>query len=146
MKRYVVFGFSLLLWACFTKNPQEKDAKIEIVNLLQMQVKQWNAGSIEGFMTGYVKDGRMQFIGKKGSRIGWQKTLESYKNHYPNKDSMGILAFDLDNIEFLDKNAELGHITGRWKLYRQKDTPNGYFSLITRRTAEGPKIIIDHTW
>lgn len=114
--------------------------------MLLAQVNSWNNGNIDSFMLGYLADSSMQFISKKGVRKGWQQTLDAYKKHYPNKDSMGKLIFDLDAIEFLDEARTLGHVTGKWRLIRHSDTPNGYFSLITKSTANGPKIIIDHTW
>ncbi len=137
---------ALLMLGCYTSNPEIKSQKAAIEKLLKDQVAAWNTGNINGFMAGYLNDSSMQFISKKGMRKGWQKTLEAYKKHYPTKDSMGKLVFDLDTIEFLDPAAQLGHVTGKWKLERHRDTPSGYFSLITRYTKEGPKIIIDHTW
>ena len=137
---------ALILVGCYTNNPEIKSQKAAVENLLKAQVAAWNAGNINGFMDGYFNDSSMQFISKKGVRKGWQKTRDAYKKHYPTKDSMGKLIFELDSIEFLDPAAQLGHVTGKWKLVRQNDTPSGYFSLITRYTKEGPKIIIDHTW
>jgi ketosteroid isomerase-like protein len=34
---------------------------------------------------------------------------------------------------------------GRWQLTRAGDTPNGRFTLIFRRTADGWRIVHDHT-
>lgn len=136
----------LLLTACYTQNPDVAEQKKAIADLLNKQVTAWNEGNIKGFMEGYMRDSAMQFISKNGLRRGWQQTLDAYIKHYPDKKAMGKLEFKLDTIEFLDRDAAYGHIAGKWRLYRTADTPSGYFSLITRRTPEGPRIIIDHTW
>jgi hypothetical protein len=144
MNRYLFLGFLVCFWACSNdKNPQTAN---DIRELLIMQQQAWNDGNIEKFMEGYHHDSGMQFIGAKGVRYGWLATLNAYKNHYPDKAAMGMLYFDIDTIELLDKAAEIGHVNGRWKLIRAKDTPAGHFSLITRRISGKHKIIIDHTW
>lgn len=144
MNRWILCGIIACLWSCSSdKNVQ---AVKDIRELLLMQQKAWNEGDIEKFMAGYHQDLEMQFIGAKGIRYGWQATLDAYKNHYPDKAAMGQLCFDIYTIELLDKAAEIGHINGRWKLIRAKDTPAGYFSLITRNISGKHKIIIDHTW
>lgn len=125
---------------------QSKSQTSELEQLLEKQVAAWNKGDVEGFMEGYFKDSSMQFISKKGVRKGWSATLESYKKHYPSKSEMGTLVFKTDSLYFMDDKREFGHITGTWKLIRVSDTPSGYFSLITRKTPLGHKIIIDHTW
>lgn len=135
------FSLLLLLTQCQTK-PQVSELKL----LLDQQVSAWNKGDINGFMEGYHKDSGMQFISKKGVRKGWRATLDSYKKNYPGKTAMGTLIFNTDALYFLDSAHDFGHITGTWRLIRVSDTPSGYFSLITRKTAQGHKIIIDHTW
>ncbi len=145
MNKLALLGL-LLLGGCSTSNPEVPEQITAIKSMLDAQVKSWNQGDIPGFMKGYLNDSNMQFISKRGSRKGWQQTLDAYKKHYPTKDSMGKLYFAIDTVEFLDNQASFGHITGKWKLIRSSDTPSGYFSLITKKTLEGPKIIIDHTW
>jgi hypothetical protein len=136
-----------LLFSCNQNSKIQMHSDTALLrNLVMVQQEAWNRGDIEGFMKGYHKDSLMQFITKKGTRKGWLETLNSYKKHYPGKDSMGRLAFTLHTIEFMDDDKTIGHIAGIWKLYRAKDTLNGYFSLITREFSDGPKIVIDHTW
>jgi hypothetical protein len=144
MNKLILYSLVMCLWAC---GGNENSQKInDIRALLKMQQEAWNDGNIEKFMEGYHQDSGMQFIGAKGVRFGWQATLKAYKNHYPDKQAMGQLYFDIDTIELLDREAEIGHVNGRWKLIRAKDTPSGHFSLITRNISGEHKIIIDHTW
>jgi len=144
MKNTAIILTLFLLFSCNNVNKNDNIHSIKM--MLDDQVKAWNSGDIDGFMKGYHKDSSMQFISKKGCRKGWENTLVAYKKHYPNKDSMGKLIFDLDEIEFLDQSQELGHVTGKWRLIRTADTPSGYFSLITKKINSEYKIIIDHTW
>jgi hypothetical protein len=144
MNKWVALFLVACFWAC-SGNESKQTANV-IRELLATQQKAWNDGNIEKFMEGYHQDSCMQFIGAKGVRYGWLATLNAYKNHYPDKAAMGQLYFDIDTIELLDNAEEIGHVNGRWKLIRAKDTPAGHFSLITRRISGKHKIIIDHTW
>ena len=139
---YIIMVASL--WAC--SGYENDKTKQEIKELLLMQQGAWNNGKIDEFMDGYHQDSGMQFIGAKGVRYGWLATLNAYKKNYPDKESMGQLHFDIDTIEILDRAAEIGHVNGRWRLIRSKDTPAGHFSLITKKIGGTHKIIIDHTW
>lgn len=144
MNKWTALFSVACFWACSSnKNTQDVNS---IRELIIMQQRAWNEGNIEKFMEGYHRDSGMQFIGDKGVRYGWLATLNAYKKHYPDKAAMGKLHFDIDTIEMLDKAGEIGHVNGRWKLIRAKDTPAGHFSLITRRNSGNHKIIIDHTW
>jgi len=144
MNKWVALFLVACFWACSGNG--SKQTVNDIRELLATQQKAWNDGNIEKFMEGYHQDSCMQFIGAKGVRYGWLATLNAYKNHYPDKAAMGQLYFDIDTIELLDKAEEIGHVNGHWKLIRAKDTPAGYFSLITRRISGKHKLIIDHTW
>ena len=144
MKKWFLYIAVIFLGACI-ENKNAQSVK-DIRELLMMQQRAWNEGNIEKFMQGYHQDSGMQFIGAKGVRYGWLATLNAYKNHYPDKAAMGQLYFDIDTIELLDKASEIGHVNGRWRLIRAKDTPAGHFSLITRSISGKHKIIIDHTW
>jgi hypothetical protein len=144
MKRLLIYLISVVLWGCNENNSTQ--IANDIKGLLMMQQKAWNEGNIEAFMDGYHRDSGMQFIGSGGVRYGWLSTLNAYKTRYPDKAAMGQLYFHIDTIEILDKAAQIGHVNGRWKLIRSKDTPAGHFSLITRNISGRHKIIIDHTW
>lgn len=140
------------LFALFACNHNAKPGvnvdtqKKEIAQILKQQQQAWNNGDIEGFMQGYLKDTSRRFIGAKGGRSGWNKTFLAYKKGYPDKESMGVLEFKIDSICMLDEAATIGNVLGKWKLYRKSDTPLGHFSLITKKTDSGQKIIMDHTW
>lgn len=141
----IIYATVVLLVSCAKPYGTEADIKA-MRDMLNGSKDAWNAGSIKGYMSFYLNDSHTQFISRKGRTMGWQKTLEMYLKSYPDKASMGHLSFEEDTIRVLSARDQLGQVTGRWKLIRATDTPQGFFSLITRNTAEGPKIIIDHTW
>ena len=140
--------FFIILLSLFAAcQPSKKVSETEEIKaLLLSQQQAWNDGNIDAFMDGYHRDSGMQFIGAKGVRFGWQATLNAYRKNYPTPQKMGRLVFDLDKIELLDGQGDIGHVLGRWKLIRATDTPAGHFSLITKRISGKHKITIDHTW
>ena len=145
---------------------------LDDVNLvLDDQLSGWNAGNIDQFMEGYVKDSSVRFITNKKIKTSWQEITDSYKKGYPNKEAMGKLTFHRDEIRWVNRSAYISQVIGRWEVIQKHkleqanpnlgsrdfssivnrnapthDTLSGRFSLIFIGTPEGPKIQIDHTW
>jgi hypothetical protein len=147
---------------------------LDDVNLvLDDQLKGWNAGNIDQFMEGYIKDSSVRFITDKKIKNSWQEITDSYKKGYPNKDAMGKLTFHRDEIRWVNRTAYIAQVIGRWEVIQKHkeapvngslgsrdfslmemdnkiqpthDTLSGRFSLIFVGTQNGPKIQIDHTW
>ena len=127
------------------KPPTRPDAKAQekIRSVLAEQQQCWNDGDIDCFMQGYWKSDSLQFIGNSGIKHGWQATLDNYRQSYPNKDAMGSLNFELLNLEPMGPDHYL--VTGKWKLTRATDEPNGLFTLVWKRFGNDWKIIYDHS-
>ena len=138
MKTTVLF-FLMLLLSCFSFG-QDKKA---ITNLLEKQRLAWNRGDLDGYMQGYWKSDSLLFVGKNGPKYGWKSTLENYKKSYPDDDAMGMLTFNIMQINIIDlKNA---FVLGGWHLKREKDEPQGFFTLWLRRIKGEWKIVSDHS-
>lgn len=122
-------------------------AETEIRAVLDAQVAAWNRGDIEGFMDGYWKSEKTTFLSTSGVSRGWQALLDCYKRGYPDKKTMGTLAFSELEINLLGRDAAF--IIGRWALEREKDgkpdRPGGVFTLVARKFPEGWRIVSDHT-
>src|SRR5439155_19584961 len=104
----------------------------------------WNAGDLEGFMTGYWQSPDLTFFSGKSKEAGWQRTLERYRNKYQGKgQEMGQLTFSEIQIEQID--ATHAWVRGRWQLATSAGTPGGLFTLIFQRRPEGWRIVHDHT-
>jgi len=110
---------------------------------MEEQQRCWNTGDLDCFMKSYWQSEELVFIGSKGLTYGWQPTLDNYKASYPDKAAMGTLKFTLEIIEPLSENYWF--VVGKWQLTREKDAPNGHFSLIWRNLDGEWVIVADHS-
>lgn len=94
-------------------------------------------------MEGYWKSDSLRFIGKSGIKYGWQETLDNYKKSYPDRAAMGKLTFELLSFDSMGEQHVM--VTGKWKLKREKDEPNGLFTIIWQKIDDKWKIIYDHS-
>lgn len=138
MKRLICL---LLLGFCFLQSSAQETRKIK--ELLAKQTQAWNAGDLASFMQGYWQSDSLLFVGKNGPTYGWQRTLDNYKKSYPNAAAMGQLVFDIKEIRFL--NARHAFVLGAWKLIREMDTPQGYFTLVFKKIRGNWVIVADHS-
>ncbi|MCE2733081.1 MAG: YybH family protein [Chryseotalea sp.] len=137
---------SFFLYLFFTTSTFAQNFEAEknaILAVMHKQQKAWNEGNIENFMVGYWQSDSLQFIGSRGIQRGWQKTLENYKKSYPNVAAMGKLEFSEIQINIISKNQAF--VIGRWKLTREKDQPNGYFTLFWEKKNGNWVITVDHS-
>ena len=119
-------------------------ARPAIESLLQTQADAWNRGDIDAFMEGYAKTPDLRFASGATVTRGWQETLDRYRHHYPDRAEMGTLTFsDLDTTVL---SSDAAVVFGRWRVKTQEHgEPNGLFTLVLRRTADGWRITADHT-
>ncbi len=115
----------------------------DIVDVIAQQQRDWNSGDIDGFMRGYWRSDSLRFASGGDITTGWQATLDRYKARYPDKSTMGILEFDVQNITGMGFSNAL--IKGRWELTRDKDKPWGLFTLHMRKIDGEWVIVSDHT-
>ncbi len=143
-KKIICCLVGLLLFLNLDSNAQN-NAKSQINQLLSMQVKAWNNGDIEGFMTGYWQSDSLKFIGKNGLTYGWDKTLLNYKKSYKTVEEMGILAFDVLSVDVLDRSNAF--VVGRWQLTRASELGDlkGYFTLLVKKIDKKWVIVADHS-
>lgn len=137
--RIIIF----LLAISFFAKAQTKGDKQAILNVLETQRSAWNKGDVEQYMQGYVKSDSLLFVGKRGPTYGWQQTLDNYKKGYPDKAAMGFLTFGIKKVEFLNK--DVAFVLGSWHLKREKDEPQGFFTLLLRKIKGEWKVIVDHS-
>jgi ketosteroid isomerase-like protein len=125
--------------------PQTADAKAEaaIRAVLDTQRDAWNRGDLEGYMDGYDRSPRTEFVGGDTITRGWQTVLDRYKKNYNSREKMGMLTFSEVEVTMLSKDAAL--VLGRWHLKRANDEPHGTFSLLFRKTRAGWRIVHDHS-
>ena len=141
MKKLFTF---LIISVAFTGfiQAQSKDEK-DVRQLLTEQDAAWNRGDIEGFMKGYWLSDSLMFIGKSGITYGWQKTMENYKNRYPDTAAMGKLNFEYIEMKQLSENYFF--VVGKWYLTRTIGNLNGAFTLLLRKINNNWVIVKDHS-
>lgn len=149
MKTYLnLFLISFLLQSCISFELEKTDeAKVKTTIIAQMKEQEdcWNKGDLECFIKHYWQNDSLEFIGKSGLKLGWQTTLDNYKNSYKNKDEMGKLSFEYLKTKLIDYNTF--HVIGKWKLERKAigDTLQGHFSLLWQEKNKQWVIISDHS-
>lgn len=116
---------------------------VEIREILHAQQQAWNRGDIDEFMNGYARARSTTFVSEDTVTRGWQTVRDRYKKKYSGREKMGTLTFS--DLEITPLSNDSAIVLGRWKLNREKDQPHGRFTLIFRRTAEGWRIVHDHT-
>lgn len=141
MTKYLVIA--LLCFGFLTATAQTKKDTLAILAVLEAQRNGWNTGDMEMYMQGYWNSDSLLFVGKSGATYGWQKTLANYNRSYPNKQAMGFLTFSVKKVSFLNKKHAF--VMGGWHLKREKDEPNGYFTLIFKKIDGFWKVIADHS-
>jgi uncharacterized protein (TIGR02246 family) len=139
-KFFRYFLLCLLLFPAIALKAQDEQ---KIRQVLEDQRQAWNRGDLQVFMNAYLHSDSLLFVGQTGPNYGWQKTLDNYKKTYPDKAAMGTLTFSIKKVQLLSKDTAF--VLGGWHLKRDKEEPNGYFTLVFRKTKAGWKIISDHS-
>ena len=119
--------------------------ELDVVKSVLAQEKAWNAGDIAGYVNGYKDSPDTVFIGKDISR-GFKQILHDYQHNYPDRSSMGTLTFS--ELEVHPITDTLAVCIGKYHLERSKKdggSADGLFSLVMEKTADGWKIVLDHT-
>lgn len=115
-----------------------------ILQTLERQTSDWNAGRVDRFMNGYWPSDSLTFVGKAGVTYGYQATLANYRKRYPDRASMGTLKFDILELDFPATNV--AYVIGRYHLTRPKiGDAEGYFTLLWRKIKNRWVIVSDHS-
>lgn len=129
--------------AAQTKSKPESRSDSAIRAVLAAQAAAWNRGDIEGYMQGYDRSPKTEFVGGDSITRGWQEVLDRYRQKYDSREKMGTLTFSDLEITMLSKNAAI--VLGRWRLKRANDEPHGVFTLLFRKRKAGWRIVHDHS-
>ena len=134
----IILFLFISLTACNDKND-----KIAILKVLEDQRQAWNKGNLESFMNGYIKSDSLLFVGRDGPKYGWKTTLDNYKRGYPDKAAMGFLTFNIKEVRLI--SSDHAFVLGGWHLKREKDEPQGAFTLLLKKVNGEWKIVVDHS-
>ena len=136
----LLFSFSL---SAPSQTATDTKAQAAIRAVLDAQTAAWNRGDIDGYMDGYDRSPKTEFVGGDSITRGWQQVLDRYKKNYNSREKMGVLTFSDLDIKLLSKTTAL--VLGRWRLKRASDEPHGTFTLLFRKTKAGWRIVHDHS-
>ncbi|MEA2569613.1 MAG: hypothetical protein QOI24_1614 [Acidobacteriota bacterium] len=140
MKRIAIIA--LLFAACATSPAGDQRAAIQKV--LDQQVAGWNRGDLEAYMQGYLHSNELTFFSGATVTRGWEPTLERYKKRYQGEGKeMGTLTFSEVVIDVVASDAAF--VRGRWHLAMSKESREGLFTLLVRKTDQGWKVVHDHS-
>ncbi len=143
MMKTIFILFLFLPVLCFAQ-PQDSSKQVQdIMATLNAQVQAWNNGDVAGYMNGYWKSDSLIFTSSGNIQRGWNATYEKYKSSYNTKEKMGTLTFS--GLEFTLLSETSAWVLGHWELTREKDHPEGIFTLIVKKFADGWKVVHDHT-
>jgi ketosteroid isomerase-like protein len=144
--KYPLFIFALLLAGSATKADEKKlsPAETAIIKVLRDQVTAWNKSDLAEFMNGYWKSKDLTFYAGKDKQLGWAQTFERYKKRYQSEGKeMGQLSFAEFEVQVL--SPEFALVKGRWHVKMKKETLEGLFTLVMKKTDQGWVIVHDHT-
>ncbi|MBI1252360.1 MAG: DUF4440 domain-containing protein [Alphaproteobacteria bacterium] len=124
------------------------DRANEIRGNLETQQSAWNNGDLEGFMRFYWRDPRLVFVSGGTWTVGWDAAYARYQRTYPDRATMGQLAFSDLQVTMLDERE--AYAWGRWTVTRAYAPVSGMFTLIWRNlnpdvAQENWYIVHDHT-
>ncbi len=145
MRALILVVSLLAVSACAPRRfaPDDRDA---IAALLAAQAGAWNHGDLEGFMAAYAHDDALVFTSGGEIHRGWQTTHDRYLERYRAADArseMGTLAFEVIEIRELGVDGAIA--LGTWTLTQTPKAGTGVFTLALSRTADGWRIVHDHT-
>ena len=113
--------------------------------LLDRQVADWNRKDLDGFCAGYWRSPKLVFQSGGDKVEGWEAMRSRYRKRYQGEGkAMGALAFREVEVEPLGPDSAFAR--GRWELqFADGKKAGGRFTLILRKTADGWRIVHDHT-
>jgi uncharacterized protein (TIGR02246 family) len=123
---------------------QRRD-RAAVVQVLREQQDAWNRGDLDGFLRGYDPTPALVFTSGGRVRRGFVETRARYVQRYgaSGPAGMGRLDFEVLDVRILGPGAAI--VLGRWRLRGTPEAGAGVFTLAFQRTAQGWRIVHDHT-
>jgi uncharacterized protein (TIGR02246 family) len=133
----------LIALATWPASVQDKPADA-VRGVLKEQVEAWNKGDLNRFMDTYWDSDELTFYSGGTVTKGRKAVAERYRKTYQaDGKEMGKLSFSDMEVQELGPDTALAR--ARWKLVTSKETVDGLFTLILRKSPDGWKIVHDHT-
>ena len=150
----LVLAAVLVLAACGDRTPipldgslPEAPAAAELEAALLASAEAWNRGELDGFMAPYLRSPGLTFSGSSGVRRGFDAVMRRYRESFFEADAP-VPMLRLEELETLDMGRDHALMLGRYVLLdgaAGARIETGYFSLVWVRTADGWRIMHDHS-
>lgn len=112
--------------------------------LLTESAEAWNAGDLDGFLYWYKSGLETTYIGSSGLIHGWDAIRARYAPTFEPGAERDSLRFE--GLETRPVGPGLGLATARYVLFQGDSiTSEGVFTLVLEETAEGWRIVHDHS-
>jgi ketosteroid isomerase-like protein len=112
--------------------------------LLGESAAAWNAGDLDGFLYWYRRGPTTTYIGSSGLLHGWDAIRARYAPTFEPDAARDSLRFE--DLETRPLGPGLGLATARYVLFLGDSiTSEGVFTLVLEETAEGWRIVHDHS-
>ncbi len=140
----MLLTFALTLCLSTPAQAQVENAAHPVRALLDAQVKAWNTGDLDGFVSAYWNDDRVTFFSGNDVSRGFKPLRDRYFKRYKAEGKeMGQLAFE--DLEIKSVSPDCAVARGRYRLKMKASEPTGLFTLWVKKTPEGWRITHDHT-
>jgi ketosteroid isomerase-like protein len=117
---------------------------VAVDSLLSESEKSWNGGDLDGFLYWYKRGEETSFMGSAGPIHGWETIRSRYAPRFEPGAARDSLRFE--DLQTRPLAPWLGLATARYVLFQGDSiTSQGIFTLVLERTAEGWRIVHDHS-
>ena len=129
--------------AAFLDDGKAADEKAILANF-KRQEECWNQGSIDCYMTAYLRSDSIRAITRAGVTRGYEEIRQNYRTSFP-PERMGRLHFDEMILTRLSE--EYYYVVGRFNLiYPDREEPvRGHFSVMMQRIGGEWLMVSDHS-
>jgi ketosteroid isomerase-like protein len=144
MKKYCyLFMVMAFVLVTGTVKAQAGNAETQVIQLMNKAAEQWNKGDLDGYMALYDSAATMMLPQGRTKINGMRELYEKY--YFENGKPKQLLGYD--TYEFTALGKEYALLTGRFilKANDKMKERTGTFSLVFLHTANGWKILHDHS-
>ncbi|GJM28890.1 MAG: hypothetical protein DHS20C17_15250 [Cyclobacteriaceae bacterium] len=133
----------VIVMAVLNTTIQAQNPEDIMKDVMQSQQDCWNSGNLECSMKGYWDSDSLVFVSSSRVYYGYDKTLERYRNTYPNQEAMGTLEFTIISLQSLSDASY--YMIGKFHLEREIGNLEGHFTLLWRKINNQWLIVSDHS-
>ena len=134
-------AFSLMATAAFAGPAEDKAA---IAKVLGEASAGWSRGDLDAFMASYEKAPQINYVSGGKVTQGYDAIREIYAPRFATPAEMPKLSTEI--VDFDPLGADYAAVIGRFNLAMPNgEKATGLFSLVFHKTAQGWRIVSDHS-